>query len=187
MVEIWKDIEGYKGMYQVSDMGRIRSFKKIGSKSGIQKKFRVLNPYTADNGRKTVVLCKNKDKNYIRVHRLVAGAFIPNPENKPEVNHLDGNQSNNCVENLEWSTRSENMEHAYRTGLKHITERQKKLTSLANRGEGCANSKLTKNDVLQIRSIYDQGFFTQSEIAESYNLNQGHVSDIINKKRWAWL
>jgi len=110
----WKYIPGYEGIYQASVQGQIRSVDRISHECGI-KKFRkscVLEPELQRDGYYHVNLSKeNQVKTYL-VHRLVALAFIPNPSDKPQVNHIDGNKLNNLVENLEWVTQSENMQHA---------------------------------------------------------------------------
>lgn len=118
-MEIWKDIQGYEGIYQVSNLGRVKSFPKtrnIGKNlrhyPGMIRKLQI-----NKNGYVYVELSDNKKPKLIRVHRLVAIAFIPNQENKNAVNHKDGNKSNNCLENLEWCTNSENRQHAYNIGL----------------------------------------------------------------------
>ncbi len=117
MEEIWKDIEGYEGKYQVSNLGGVRSLdRKIGN---YFRKGKVLKPRACRNG---YLLVNLYNKYSIReaklVHRLVANAFILNQKNKLEVNHIDGNKHNNTIENLEWCTSSENKKHAIRTGLK---------------------------------------------------------------------
>ncbi len=109
IMEIWKDIEDYEGIYQISNLGKLKSFK--GSKEMI------LNPGIKSTGYVATTLCKQSTK-YVRIHRLVANAFIPNPENKPCINHKNGIKHDNRAENLEWCTYSENMLHAYKTGLK---------------------------------------------------------------------
>ena len=115
-VEKWEPIEGYDGMYQVSNMGRILSMKK-----GTPY---ILKPYPTRQGYMMVRLYENGGKRNYRdyaVHRLVAIAFIPNNDGKPEVNHIDGNKANNCADNLEWCTPKENMAHSWEKGLSNNT------------------------------------------------------------------
>jgi hypothetical protein len=104
-MEIWKNVKGFNGIYQVSNLGRLKSFKE--NKNG-----RILSNINRQGGYLSVVLGYRGLKKYTRIHRLVAETFIPNPDNKPEVNHIDGNKQNNCVSNLEWVTRKENAAHA---------------------------------------------------------------------------
>lgn len=104
-MEVWKDIEGYKGLYQVSSWGRVRSFYRGG---------RVLKCRKNRDGYLLVTLCENGNVKDYSIHRLVTQAFIPNPQNKSEVNHIDENKENNRVENLEWCTRKENVNHGTR-------------------------------------------------------------------------
>ena len=107
MQERWKSVQGYEGLYEVSDLGRVRSLKRATTR-GI-----VLKLKESKRGYVVVCLCKGNKRSTISVHRLVASAFIPNPYGKREVNHIDGNRSNNNASNLEWVTRSENERHAY--------------------------------------------------------------------------
>ena len=113
MNEIWKDIAGYEGLYQISSLGRVKS---LGNKSNHKKpiilKQSLVMQYLC------VGLTKNSKGKMYKVHRLVADAFIPNPKNKPQVNHINGNKIDNRVENLEWNTESENLKHAFKNGLK---------------------------------------------------------------------
>ena len=110
-MEIWKDIPGYEGLYQVSDCGRIKSLNYRRTKQECIMKPRVAHGY------QYVKLFKDKLRKLVKVHRLVAQVFIPNPDNKPEVNHINGIKTDNRAENLEWTTHSENQLHAYRNGL----------------------------------------------------------------------
>jgi len=107
--EIWKDIEGFNGLYQVSNLARVKSLKC--GKTKILKQ-------NNSNGYLIVSFNKNGEREYPRVHRLVAKAFILNPENKSQVNHKNGIKTDNKLENLEWCTAQENMRHAFDTGLK---------------------------------------------------------------------
>ena len=105
-MEIWHDIEGYEGLYQISNKGRVKSLKC--------GKERTLRPGIKSSGYLKVVLCKNGMVKQFQLHRLVANAFIPNLDNKPQVNHLDENKLNNCVDNLQWATAKENINHGTR-------------------------------------------------------------------------
>lgn len=114
MIEIWKDIKGYEGLYQVSNLGRVKSMaretpftNRWGQRITRTKKEFIMKDKTTCNGYKGICL-RNNGMKWIGIHRLVAIAFIPNPENKPEVDHIDGNKKNNCVDNLRWVTKEEN-------------------------------------------------------------------------------
>lgn len=152
MSEIWKDIPGYVGFYQISNLGNVRSLKRKvnNSESGTQRETKdmLMNPWDNGNGYLVVSLQKNhKRKNYY-VHRLVADAFVNNPDDLGFVNHLDFNKHNNAVSNLEWCTQRENVnyskEHmkkprnkckASNTGEKYITlrtQRNKKVVYRVN-------------------------------------------------------
>jgi hypothetical protein len=117
-LEVWKDIKGFEGSYQISNKGRLKSFHK--DKNGY-----IRSNKNSKGDYLSVVLMSGKHKKSTRIHRLVAEAFIPNPLNKPEVNHKDGNKQNNRVENLEWVTRKENAEHARKHNpniIKHMNK-----------------------------------------------------------------
>lgn len=108
MREIYKDISGYEGVYQISNKGNVKSLSF--NRSG---KNRILK-FGVNDGYFVVMLYKNKLRKNCSVHRLVANEFIPNPDGKEQINHIDGNKVNNCVENLEWSTISENQIHRFK-------------------------------------------------------------------------
>ena len=122
MQETWKDIDGYEGLYQISNLGRVKSLNKvIIKKNGVHHPFKekILSHEVNNKGYITTTLCKNTKIKVFLVHRLVAKAFIPNPNNLSQVNHKDGNKENNHANNLEWCTQSINMRHAYKQGLWH--------------------------------------------------------------------
>lgn len=108
MTEIWKDVPGYEGIYHVSNLGRVRRTFKNGRSNILRGK--------KDKDGYIEVILSNGKKKYVRLHRLVAEVFVPNPENKPQVNHKDRTKHNNVESNLEWATASENTVHAFVTG-----------------------------------------------------------------------
>lgn len=123
--EVWKDIIGYEGLYQISNTGKLKSlkrqYKKIDRRTN--KEFiysqaeKILKPRIDKKGYLHYALNKNKRAKEYKAHRLVAEAFITNIEGKPQINHKDMNKQNNCVENLEWCTNSENQKHSYKHNL----------------------------------------------------------------------
>ncbi len=162
--EIWRDIKNYDGKYQVSNFARVKSFHK--------GDVRILKPETV-KGYLRIGLYKNgRTKNYF-VHALVAQAFIPNPANKPFVNHIDGNKLNNNVSNLEWVTASENQQHALRLGLQKS-------------GCECHNAKLTELQVREIRRYcvpgnLELGF---TAFAQKFNVNISTISDAYHRETY---
>lgn len=159
--EVWKSIEGYP-KYEISSIGLIKSKYK--------NKFLSNKSYT---GRYVMCWLSNEtnSKKMFLVHRLVAKAFIPNPENKPEVNHKNGIKTDNRVENLEWVTRSENEKHAIINGKTYP------------RGDNHYRSILKDSDVIKIRSFLKTGL-TQSYIANQFGVTQSTISDIkIGRRR----
>lgn len=116
-LEEWRDINDFEGLYQISNLGRVKSLERVekarnGRKRMIKEKILTGGEYI--KGYKFVCLSKDYKKKQISVHRLVAITFIPNNENKPQVNHIDGDIRNNTLSNLEWNTNSENGIHSYR-------------------------------------------------------------------------
>lgn len=123
MKEIWKDIKGYEGFYKISNLGNVKSLKRyVKNKNGkriVEEK--ILTNYINNSGYYAVNLRKECAIDIKRIHKLVAEAFIPNPNNLPQINHIDGNKLNNNIKNLEWCDCSYNVKEAFRLGLnKHI-------------------------------------------------------------------
>ena len=132
--EIWKDIEGYEGLYQVSNLGRVRSLERIDA-SGHHRKGIMLAGRTVRGGYLNVRLYRYGSEKNKLVHRIGAETFIPNPDNLPQVNHKDEDKTNNQVENLEWCTALYN--NTYGTRVERVTKAREKpiyaITGLGNR------------------------------------------------------
>lgn len=158
MKEIWKDIEGYEGVYHVSNLGRAKRVT-----TG-----RILKSGKDRGGYLQVDLCKNGKHKTHRIHRLVAQAFIPNPENKPEVNHIDENKTNNMVSNLEWMTAKENSNHGTRN------ERMAKAISKSNSIPIIATN---------IKTGESTELYGTSECARQLGLNQSNITSVLKGRR----
>jgi len=171
--EIWKDIVGYEGYYQVSNYGRIRTLDKISKNRWGEylKRGKMRKLYLTKHGYVQMDLSKFGRKKSFKVHRLLAIAFIPNPENKRCVNHIDGNKTNNHIDNLEWVTDSENVIHGFKIGL--ITRPL---------GQDHHGSKLTDKDVLYIRS---EKSISNVEIAKKYGLCRSTIIKIKSRILWS--
>lgn len=124
MTEIWKDIEGYEGQYQVSNLGRVKSLERyvVAKHNSIsRRKEKILRAGKTPDGYLTVALSKNNILRTYPVHRLVAMAFLADSDmSKTQVNHINGKKTDNNVENLEWVTQKENLRHAIQTGLNGV-------------------------------------------------------------------
>ena len=161
MIEEWKDIKGYEGLYQVSNLGRVKSLK-FG-------KERILKTGVDRYGYISVNLYKNNKRKLCKVHRLVAEAFIPNLENKPEVNHLDEDKTNNMVSNLEWCTRNENVNHGTRN--KRISKKLKVI------------SKGTKIKAIDIANGEWNEYCSIRECARQLELDSSNIRKCLNGER----
>ena len=167
--EVWKDVVGYEGLYQVSNLGRVKSIDRLinGRYAGHKTKAKgqLLNTFTNKTCYVRVALNINQKVNKFSVHRLVAQAFIPNPDNKPQVNHKDETQGNNNVNNLEWVTASENVNY------------------------GTRNERMAKTHYKKIKVIYSDDTYeiweSTSYFAREYGngvLTQG-ISDVLTGRR----
>ena len=158
-IESWIKVNDF---IEISNLGNIKSHGKI------------LKGEIANNGYKRVHVSNNGQEYKLYHHQLVAKAFIPNSDNKPCVNHKDGNKLNNKVENLEWCTYGENLKHAYAIGLRD------------SKGELNTQAKLTEDQVRHIRKIYKKHdkFNNSYKLAEKYNVSPKCIMSIVNYKTW---
>lgn len=154
MKEVWKDIEAYEGLYQISNLGRVKSLYTNTILKGCKDK----------KGYLKVILCKNSIKSTKKFHRLVAESFIPNPENKPEVNHIDEDKTNNKVSNLEWMTTKENSNHG-------------------TRNERVSKAKSIPIIATNIKTYESTEFYGTNECARQLGLNQSNITAVLKGKR----
>ena len=166
--EVWKDVVGYEGLYQVSNFGNVKS---LGNNFTRKERFLKLSPQS--KGYLTVVLQKNATRKMVLVHRLVAEHFIDNSESKPQVNHINGDKTDNRVENIEWVSHRENLDHAIKNNL-------------TLKGEENRNSKLKDSDVIKIHSLLQKGVTTK-ELSESYNVSYSTIDGIRTNTYWKHL
>ena len=150
------DIKNYKGKYAVTKNGKVWSYKKTSN----SPKF--LKGQLTTRGYLKVTLYDNNKSIQKLVHRLVAEAFIPNPDNKPHINHIDGDKHNNCASNLEWCTPQENTDHALKSGL--------------------IKRCLSVDDASEICEAYATGLFLQRELADCFNVSRMTIMRILNNK-----
>jgi len=175
-----KDIEGFSGLYSITESGEVWSHPKkifVGKNGGVRlQPMKKLKPSCAKkNGRHLRVYLARDGRKYPRqVHRLVAEAFLPNPRNLPQVNHIDGNPENNNVSNLEWCDQKKNSKHAYDLGLAKPPSQTGSLNSQA---------KLTPSIVLDIRRAFAETG-NASKVARRFNLTPKHAYDICHFRRW---
>lgn len=166
--ELWKDIPGYDGFYKVSNKGRIKSLPRRFSPRSL-----ILTHAHNDTGYPIAAISYNRVMKTFTIHRLVAAAFVDNPNGYNEVNHKDGNKKNNHSANLEWCTRSENVKHAFDTGLK-----------FGSKGENHPKSKLTNEQVLQIRQKFRSNIYTQKMLMKEFSVSYSTIQKVLHRQRF---
>lgn len=176
-MEEWKPISGYEGLYEVSNQGRVRSldrtieFIRSGKIIKSIQKGKLLNP-SLKVRYKGVQLCPGDGKkNMVYIHKIVANAFVDNPDNKLIVNHIDGDKHNNNSKNLEWVTQKENIDHAFKAGL-----------IVKPSGEDNPTAKLTNDEVYWIRC--NAGTKTHKEMANKLGVARSTVSNVVCGTRY---
>lgn len=169
MDEIWKDIEGYVGFYQVSNLGRIRRLEHA-DKVGHVYKERIVKCGNGGRGYLRVHLSRDGTAKWHLAHRIVASAFIPKPDGCDVVNHMDNNPSNNCVSNLEWTDYKGNMQHAAKQGRMHYNADNLKKAQEAKR-----RPVIGTNGEETLR-------FESAAAAEGFGFNHRHISSCCNNK-----
>lgn len=172
MEEIWKPIKNYEKLYHISNLGRVKSLEKEWISGNNIKRHHpdIILKTVLHRGYKAITLSKNKKRKTVKIHRLVAQAFISNPENKPEVNHKNGIKTDNRVENLEYVTYKENMKHATVNGLRA-------------KGNRNGNSKLKEKEIVEIKKMLKAGI-KQNIIAKQFKVTTPVISYIKNNKWW---
>ena len=179
--EEWRDVPNYIGLYQASNLGRIKSLERfVRNRNNIMKvQNKVLKSAINTNGYRTVVLRKDLKGKSIAVHRLVAIAFILNINKKKCVNHKNGIKIDNSISNLEWCTSSENNKHAFDNGLRKSLKGTIRKTF---KGENCSFSQLTEKNVLEIRKI--GRLMKQKDIGSIYNVTEDCIGAVLRKETW---
>lgn len=187
MIEIYKNIEGYEGLYQVSNLGNVKSLERI-NKNNRKVKEKILKPLKLNTKYLSIVLCKNGKNNRFLVHRLVAQAFIPNPENKPCIDHINTDRTDNRVENLRWVTYKENSNNPI-TKTKQKENNHK--PNLGKFGKEHYNSK----PILQftLNGEFVKRWDSAIEIKNELNFNNGYICSCCKGKgkssngyKWAY-
>lgn len=155
-MQVWKQVKGYEGLYEVSNFGNVKSLARFGTKG------KIMNARDNGKGYYRIKLTKNNKEKMMMLHRIIAEAFIPNVENKRCVNHINGIKTDNRIENLEWCTHSENRIHAINIGLVNF-ESQKKGIKVLN---------------TETKQVYE----SITEVCRLFKIDRCHLSDKLKGK-----
>lgn len=168
--EKWLDIPGYEGVYQVSNIGRI---KRVSAHHGRTRPNKILRPADDGKGYLRAVLCNNGVTRTVQVHRMVAAAFLGPCAPGRHVHHKDYNPSNNRAVNLEYVTPAQNIDHS-----------RERINAAIPRGERHRSTPLSAGDVRRIRELYSTGKYTQSAIAKRYGISFQSIGAIVRRETW---
>lgn len=167
--EIWKRITGYENLYEVSNLGRVKSLVR----TKCIKEDRLMKPTAHCTGYQIIGLTKNGKQKLFRLHRVVAYHFCKKEEGFDIVNHKNGIKTDNKSCNLEWTTVSGNTAHSFRTGLQEV-----------RRGEESNLAILSESEVIKIREKYEEGNYTKKQIAVLFNVSRTCIHHIVNRINW---
>jgi hypothetical protein len=165
MIEVFKDIIGYEGIYQISNLGKVKSLDRYVTSKNDSKRFvkgRMMKLKLDRYGYETVCLSKERIAKTVKVHRIVGINYVPNPDNKPQINHISGIKTQNHVSNIEWCTPQENIQHSFDTGL--------------NTGHGKKSVELWLKGIDDITWIFDSIMLAAKELG----LQHKNLSAVVN-------
>ena len=183
MEEVWKPIKGLEGFYEISSKGRVKSLAR--QAGNVYKKEKIIKPRKDIGGYLSVSIGLPYKYSNKRLHRLVAEAFIKNKHDKPQVNHINGIKGDNRAENLEWVTPAENIRHAIDTGLLKYKKKEKEIkNSRYSLGEEANGSKLTPEEVIEIRVLWEYREYKQTELADMFNVDPRTINHVITRRQW---
>lgn len=181
-MENWKSIDGYEGLYTCSDSGQVKALARMISRRrkndyhSYWKDEKLMSPAPHDKGYLKIKLLKKGEAKSFFIHRIIAVAFIPNPENKPQVNHINGIKADNRIENLEWCTASDNLKHAYNTGLQPKDRNIKRISDSPN-AIPVYQYDMSGNLIRQWGSLFEAhltGLYNKSGISECCSGKRSH-------------
>lgn len=168
--EIWKDVKGYEGLYQISNYGRVKN----------KKTDYILKPALGSWGYEFVQLCDKGRETSKCIHRMVAESFLDNPDNLPQVNHIDGNKRNNHIDNLEWVSCSQNIKHAFNTGLKK--KKMGKENPLYGRC-GIESTRHREVNKYDLEGNFIESYISIREASKKNNINASNISSVCSGRK----